>query len=165
MSSGHRDYYYLEWIARLPSHIPERGTQLVHYYGAYSNAHRGIAFQREAFIEVPPEDEPYDPPRPDSPWLAARRKSWARLIRRVYEVDPFLCRCGERMRVVSTPDVCAGFGLIPIPWWAYWRRKAAGSGGGRCGVSGRLIQPPKHNVRMGFQSLPTIPGKKELTVT
>jgi hypothetical protein len=101
MSSGHRDYDYLEWIARLTSHIPERGTQLVHYYGAYSNAHRGIAFRREAFIEVPPEDDPYDPPRPDSPWLAARRKSWARLIRRVYEVDPFLCRCGERMRVVG----------------------------------------------------------------
>jgi hypothetical protein len=98
MSSGHRDYDYLEWIARLTSHIPERGTQLVHYYGAYSNAHRGIAFRREAFIEVPPEDDPSDPPQPDSPWLAARRKSLARLIRRVYEVDPFLCRCGERMR-------------------------------------------------------------------
>jgi hypothetical protein len=77
------------------------GTQLVHYYGAYSNAHRGIGFRREAFIEVPPEDEPSDPPRPDSSWPAARRKSWARLIRRVYEVDPFLCRCGERMRVVG----------------------------------------------------------------
>jgi hypothetical protein len=33
-SSGHRDYDYLEWIARLTSHIPDRGTQLVHYYGA-----------------------------------------------------------------------------------------------------------------------------------
>ena len=43
VSSGHRDYDYLEWIARLTSHIPDRGTQLVHYYGAYSNAHRGIA--------------------------------------------------------------------------------------------------------------------------
>jgi hypothetical protein len=101
VSSGHRDYDYLEWIARLTSHIPDRGTQLVHYYGAYSNAHRGIACRREAFIEVPPEDEPSDPPRPDSAWLAARRKSWARLIRRVYEVDPLLCPCGERMRVVG----------------------------------------------------------------
>jgi hypothetical protein len=53
------------------------------------------------FVGVPPEDEPPDPPRPDIPWLAARRKSWARLIRRVYEVDPLLCRCGERMRVVG----------------------------------------------------------------
>lgn len=89
VSTGHRDYDYLEWIARLTSHIPDQGTQLVHYYDAYSNAHRGIALRREAFIEVPPENEPSDPPRPDSPWLAARRKSWARLIRRVYEVDPF----------------------------------------------------------------------------
>ena len=72
MSYGHRDYDYLEWIARLTSHIPERGTQLVHYYGAYSNAHRGIAHRREAFFVVPPEDDPPDPPRPDSPRLAAR---------------------------------------------------------------------------------------------
>ncbi len=101
MSAGHRDYDYLEWIARLTSHIPERGTQLVHYYGAYSNAHRGIARRREVFVGVPPEDEPPDPPRPDSPWHAVRRKSWARLLRRVYEIDPLLCRCGERMRVVG----------------------------------------------------------------
>ena len=33
----------LEWIARLTSHIPDRGTHFVHYYGAYSNAHRGVA--------------------------------------------------------------------------------------------------------------------------
>ena len=101
MSSGHLDYDNLEWTARLTSHIPDRGTQHVHYYGAYSNAHRGIALRREVFIEVPPENEPSDPRRPDSPRLAARRKSWARLIRRVYEVDPFLCRCGKRMRVVG----------------------------------------------------------------
>jgi len=45
----HQDFDYLEWIARLTSHIPEPGTQLVHYYGAYSNAHRGITRRREAF--------------------------------------------------------------------------------------------------------------------
>jgi hypothetical protein len=61
VSSGHRDYDYLEWIARLTSHIPDRGTHLVHYYGAYSNAHRGVARRRETFREVPPEDEPPDP--------------------------------------------------------------------------------------------------------
>ncbi|MDH3382994.1 MAG: hypothetical protein OEM42_02915 [Deltaproteobacteria bacterium] len=50
---------------------------------------------------MPPENEPPDPPQPDSAWLTARRKSWARLIRRVYEVDPLLCPCGQRMRVVG----------------------------------------------------------------
>ena len=81
VSPGHRDYDYLEWIARLTSHIPERGTQLVHYYGAYSNAHRGIARRREVFIGIPPEDEPSDPPRPDSPWLAARRRTSRPILR------------------------------------------------------------------------------------
>ena len=57
--------------------------------------------RRETFREVPPEDKPPDPPQLDSAWLAARRKSWARLIRRVYEVDPLLCPCGQRMRVVG----------------------------------------------------------------
>jgi hypothetical protein len=90
----------------------DAGGRLAPHYGTYSNAHRGIALRREVFIEVPPENEPSDPPRPDSPWLAARRKSWARLIRRVYEVDPFLCRCGEARRV-------CGFRLIPVPWWVY----------------------------------------------
>jgi len=52
----------------LTSHIPDRGTQLVHYYGAYSNAHRGIALRREVFIEVPPEDKPSDPPRKLPGW-------------------------------------------------------------------------------------------------
>ena len=54
ISADHRDYDYMEWIARLTSHIPERGAQLVHYYGAYSNAHRGIARRREAFVVIPP---------------------------------------------------------------------------------------------------------------
>ena len=67
-SSGHRDYDFLKWIARLTSHIPDRGTQLVHYHGAKSNAHRGVARRREIFLAVPPEDEPPDPsPTPSSP--------------------------------------------------------------------------------------------------
>ena len=66
---------------------------------------------------------------------------------------------------LSTPDVCAGFELSPNPWWVYGRRKAAGSSGGRGGGSGRLIRPPKHDVRIGSQGLPTIPGKKELPIS
>jgi hypothetical protein len=33
---------------------------------------------------------------------AARRRSWAELIRRVHEVDPLICpKCGGEMRVVA----------------------------------------------------------------
>jgi len=34
---------------------------------------------------------------------------------------------------------------------------AAGSSGGRCGMSGTLIQPPKHDGRIGSQGLPPSP--------
>ena len=32
---------------------------------------------------------------------AERRRSWARLLRRIYEVDPLRCPCGGALRVVS----------------------------------------------------------------
>lgn len=40
-------------------------------------------------------------PETNSEWTKERRRSWARLIRRVYEADPLPCRCGQRMRVVG----------------------------------------------------------------
>jgi hypothetical protein len=97
----HRDFDYLDWIARLTSHIPEKGAQLVHYYGAYSNAHRGKAFRREAFALQNPEEGSSPRPEPTPEWLRERRRSWARLIRHIYEADPLMCRCGQRMRVVG----------------------------------------------------------------
>jgi hypothetical protein len=38
---------------RCAPNIPEKGSQLVHYYGAYSNAHRGIAARRA--VKADPE--------------------------------------------------------------------------------------------------------------
>lgn len=49
MPVGHRDFDSLEWIARLTSHTPTEELTLVHYYGGYSDAYRGIARRREAF--------------------------------------------------------------------------------------------------------------------
>ena len=45
-----------------------------------------------------PQDEP--PPSPQK--RAALRRSWVRLIRRVYEVDPLTCtRCGAPMKILA----------------------------------------------------------------
>jgi hypothetical protein len=33
--------------------------------------------------------------------LERLRRGWAQLIRRVYEADPLLCKCGEKMRILS----------------------------------------------------------------
>jgi len=34
---------YMEFIARVTSHIPDRGQVMVRYYGLYANAYRGRA--------------------------------------------------------------------------------------------------------------------------
>ena len=36
-----------------------------------------------------------------SVWEAQRRRSWARLLRRIYEVDPLRCPCGGELKIVS----------------------------------------------------------------
>ena len=66
---------------------------MVRYYGWTSNRGRG---QRHLPDPTPP------PPADDSPSAIARRRSWARLMRRIFEVDPLLCpQCGVEMRFVA----------------------------------------------------------------
>ena len=85
---------YLEFIARVTSHIPDKGQVMIRYYGLYSNAHRGKV--RKAVVDPSYpfiiEDDPSSVPS----------KGWAEMIRKVYEVDPLLCpSCGGRMSVIS----------------------------------------------------------------
>jgi hypothetical protein len=46
---------YLELIARVISHIPDKGQVMVRYYGLYANAHRGKV-RKAGPNGVPPED-------------------------------------------------------------------------------------------------------------
>ena len=75
--------------------------------GAYSNAVRGkLKARLQARKAEPPASGPASEPplplAPVSPSLAALRRGWARLIRRVYEVDPLLRpRCLGVMRAVA----------------------------------------------------------------
>ena len=39
---------YLEFIARVTSHIPDKGQVMVRYYGLYSHAHRGQNAQKRS---------------------------------------------------------------------------------------------------------------------
>jgi len=57
---------YLEFIARVTSHIPDKGQVTLRYYGLYSNAHRGKMRKRGVDPSHPPiiEDEtPFVPSR------------------------------------------------------------------------------------------------------
>jgi len=83
----------LEWMAALISHIPDRGGQTLRYYGHYSNVTRG-RLKKE-------EDEPqFQIIEDESP--RGLNRSWARLIQKIYEVDPLICpRCGGDMRIIA----------------------------------------------------------------
>ena len=53
------------------------------------------ASNRAASSEVPATET-------DAPDARERRHAWARLLARVYEIDPLVCpRCGARLRVIA----------------------------------------------------------------
>jgi hypothetical protein len=91
----------LEWAHAITSQIPDPGQHTVLYFGAYANRSRAIYQQCED--EAPSAPAPIDSPDdPDSAFTKSRRKSWARLLHKILEVDPMLCpRCGVAMTVVS----------------------------------------------------------------
>ena len=83
---------------------------MVRYQGAYANRVRrlyrpkvgepGVGMERGA--QAKPTHAIAGEPEDASEWVTQRRRSWARLLRRIYEVDPLVCpRCGEEMKVVS----------------------------------------------------------------
>ncbi|MEN6461431.1 MAG: transposase, partial [Syntrophomonas sp.] len=43
----------LDWLARFVTHIPNKGEQLVRYYGYYSNKSRGMRKKTETDVEMP----------------------------------------------------------------------------------------------------------------
>jgi hypothetical protein len=96
----------LDFLAAWCTHIPDSGQQLVRYYGAFSNAHRAPAPPPPA-PSCPPEAEGAQPTlRDDSDsgeeCARGRRRSWARLIKKVYEADPLVCpRCRGPLTIIS----------------------------------------------------------------
>jgi hypothetical protein len=70
--SEERVFDALEWLAAMCFHIPDRGEQMVRYYGYYSNVSRGKQKETEAdgvpcILEADQRSKEY-------------RKNWARLI-------------------------------------------------------------------------------------
>jgi hypothetical protein len=85
----------LDWLAQLVTHIPNKGEQMVRYYGFYSNKSRGLRKKAGTDDQVPALIDSDMSRR-------AFRKSWARLIQKIYNVDPLLCpKYSGSMRIIS----------------------------------------------------------------
>lgn len=104
----HRVFDPLDWIHAVTTQIPDPRQHLVRYYGAYANRARRLYRPSEGQAEAPPTrcaapcSAPEDPEDSEDAWKRARRRSWARLLARIYEVDPLTCpRCGHELKVVA----------------------------------------------------------------
>jgi hypothetical protein len=85
----------LDWLARMTDHIPDPGKHRTLFYAYYANRVRGARARAE-----PGEEEAEEQP------VKKRRcsASWARLIAKVYGVDPLTCpKCGGKLKVVAYP--------------------------------------------------------------
>ena len=92
----------LEFLARVIAHIPPPRVHLIRYFGHYSNVSRGRRGKGKEEPLTPGQPKERDDDGLTDAQRRARRREWARLIRRVYEVDPLVCaKCGGEMRVIS----------------------------------------------------------------
>ena len=91
----------LQWIARITSHIPDKGAKSVIYYGAYAQAWRGRE-KRQGILPAQPIDAIEQDSDRGLPHRRQCRQRWAALLKRVWGVDALKCpKCGGRMHVVS----------------------------------------------------------------
>jgi hypothetical protein len=95
----HRNFELFEptdFIAAITQHIPDKGVQMVRYYGHYSNKSRGMRAKKNgtgAVMRMDPEEH------------RIPSKKWRELIKKVWEVDPLECpNCGGEMKIIALID-------------------------------------------------------------
>jgi len=83
----------VDFIASICSHIPNKNEQMVRYNGYYSNVCRGRRKKEDACeSDFVIEDDNNK----------VCNKSWAHLIKKIYEVDPLIClKCEGDMRIIA----------------------------------------------------------------
>ena len=105
-----------EFLVEVLQHLPDAGARLIRRYGLYSSRSRGTWQRKPHLLRLAPEGWKKDqqpqpalclgPAQQNIPdqSVSARESpaAWARLLAKVYEVDPLRCtRCGSQMRVLA----------------------------------------------------------------
>jgi len=93
-------YEPLDWLAAITSHIPNKYSQSVHFYGTYSNKSRGLRLKAQKKSQANQGNATIFSVTP--PPKKACSKKWAELIKLIYEVNPLQCpKCLHEMRIVA----------------------------------------------------------------
>jgi hypothetical protein len=88
------------FLALVLVHVPEPREMRARYYGAASSTIRrgGRKGRLSEGVDTPPAVQGEE----EGSYVKARRRTWARLIARVYGADALKCRrCGGAMRIIS----------------------------------------------------------------
>jgi hypothetical protein len=107
-----REWTALDFIADATLFIPPQGVRLIRFFGLYSSRSRWRWPDWQYLARHAPagwkkthgagDAEPSPQPSCPSVPEASCRSAWAKLIAKVYEVDPLVCpRCSSRMRVLA----------------------------------------------------------------
>jgi hypothetical protein len=102
LASPARIFPALDFLAALCMHLPDPGQQLIRYYGAWSNARRISARAPAASPAAEATAMRRDDNDGAEEFARARRRSWARMIQKVYEASPLVCpRCAGPLKIIS----------------------------------------------------------------
>ena len=102
----------LDFLAELTQHLPPEGVRLIRRYSLYSSRTKGRWARMPYVVEWAPVGWRKSHPDPDRNTssentfegveLSERKQGWAKLIAKVYEVDPLVFpKCGWDMKVVA----------------------------------------------------------------
>ena len=105
-----------DFIAEILQHLPDPRLRLIRRYGLYSSCSRGTWLRKPHLVRLAPEGwrqdhsaqcafpiGPVDEGYAETSLTSRQsRASWVRLIAKVYEADPLICRhCGSPMRILA----------------------------------------------------------------
>jgi hypothetical protein len=77
------------------THVPNKGEQMVRYYGFYSNKLRGLRKKAGTDDQIPALIESEVSPK-------EFRKNWARLIQKIYNINPLLFpKCLGLIKIIA----------------------------------------------------------------
>jgi hypothetical protein len=100
-----------DFLAELTQHIPPARVRLIRYYGLYSSKSRGKWKECDYIVTLAPDgwkeqnglaDGATEEIEYGSEKVKQGNQTWARLIQKIYEIDPLICpKCNSEMKVLA----------------------------------------------------------------